>query len=90
MFAIILIFFCKDITENALSLFQCVNVGDSEFQENRLIHEYGIDCSNSEYRFWVYVLAYPLLFFFSFSLPIFYLGYLIKLFWQKKDSKIKY
>ena len=66
----------------ALNLLECINIGDDEIHEFRLISDFGINCRSLNYYTWVMVGALPLLIIIGFGFPI--LIYLIL--WKKKKS----
>ncbi len=58
---IILSFTYKDIIESSIKVFECINYGDENYEQNRLIKDNSVRCSGHNYKTWSIVIALPIL-----------------------------
>lgn len=75
----------KDITESAIHIIECINIGDDIRQDFRLFKDYDVKCYDITYKKWRDILGVPIIVLVGIVFP---LTLIIILYRIKKTSKI--
>lgn len=88
VFGLVALISYPDIAKITLDMFGCVDVGDGKYTRKLLYSDFRIDCNSNYHKLWIKQAATPILIFFLFIFPIFWVGKMYYHLLRKEDGNV--